>query len=100
MEDFAKLIKKIDDFFRDFFDMRESYFMTQFPSVPLEFPKLANAQPSNFGPLRILKVCIIMLDQAILVFSKKLNLCIILRLMSQYLYLSGNVDYNCHDRKT
>ena len=23
------------------------------PSVPLEFPKLANAQPSNFGPLRI-----------------------------------------------
>ena len=24
------------------------------PSVPLEFPKLANAQPSNFGPLRIL----------------------------------------------
>ena len=24
------------------------------PSVPLEFPKLANAQPSNFGPLCIL----------------------------------------------
>jgi len=53
MEDFAKLIKKIDDFFRDFFDMRESYFMTRLPSVPLEFPKLANAQLSNFGPLRI-----------------------------------------------
>ena len=34
--------------------MLESFFMTQFPSVPLEFPKLANAQPSNFGPLRIL----------------------------------------------
>ena len=33
--------------------MLESFFMTQFPSVPLEFPKLANAQPSNFGPLRI-----------------------------------------------
>ena len=55
MEDFAKLIKKIDDFFRDFFDMRESYFMTRLPSVPLEFPKLANAQLSNFGPLRILR---------------------------------------------
>ena len=41
-----------------------------------------------------------MLDEAIFVFSKKLNLCIILRLMSQYLYLSGKVDYNCHDSKT
>ena len=25
------------------------------PSVPLKFPKLANAQPSNFGPLRIFR---------------------------------------------
>ena len=30
-------------------------FLTRFPSVPLEFPKLANAQPSNFGPLRALR---------------------------------------------
>ena len=33
--------------------MLESFFMTQFPSVPLEFLKLANARPTNFGPLRI-----------------------------------------------
>ena len=31
------------------------FFLTRFPSVPLEFPKLANAQPSNFGPLRALR---------------------------------------------
>ena len=36
-------------FFPPFF----SLFWLGSPSVPLEFPKLANAQPSNFGPLRI-----------------------------------------------
>ena len=30
------------------------FFWLGSPSVPLEFPKLANAQPSNFGPLLIL----------------------------------------------
>ena len=30
-----------------------SLFWLGSPSVPLEFPKLANAQPSNFGPLHI-----------------------------------------------
>ena len=30
-----------------------SLFWLGFPSVPLEFPKLANEQPFNFGPLRI-----------------------------------------------
>ena len=30
-----------------------SLFWLGFPSVPFEFTKLANAQPSNFGPLRI-----------------------------------------------
>ena len=28
--------------------------LVRFLLAPLEFPKLANAQPSNFGPLRIL----------------------------------------------
>ena len=30
-----------------------SIFWCDSPSVSLEYPKLANAQPSNFGPLRI-----------------------------------------------
>ena len=41
----------IDFFFSPFFSF---FFWLGSPSVPLEFPKLANAQPSNFGPLRIL----------------------------------------------
>ena len=28
--------------------------LVRFLLAPLEFPKLANAQPSNFGPLRML----------------------------------------------
>ena len=36
-----------------FFHPFLSLFWLASPSVPLEFPKLANAQPSNFGPLRI-----------------------------------------------
>ena len=32
---------------------QEYFYRRDSPSVPLEFPKLANAQPSNFGPLRI-----------------------------------------------
>ena len=30
--------------------------LVRFLLAPLEFPKLANAQPSNFGPLRMLKL--------------------------------------------
>ena len=30
--------------------------LVRFLLAPLEFPKLANAQPSNFGPLRMLKM--------------------------------------------
>ena len=36
--------------------MKQEYFYRRdSPSVPLEFPKLVNAQPSNFGPLRIFR---------------------------------------------
>ena len=41
-----------------------SHFMVRFPNGPtvsLEYPKLANAQPSNFGPLRIFCLPIIYL---------------------------------------
>ena len=41
--------KKIDDFFTIF--LACTSFISRFPSVPLEFSKLANAQPSNFVPL-------------------------------------------------
>ena len=46
--------KKNDNFFLTFLK-QEYFYRRDSPSVPLEFPKLANAQPSNFGPLRILK---------------------------------------------
>ena len=46
--------KKNDNFFLTFLK-QEYFYRRDSPSVPLEFPKLANAQPSNFGPLRIFR---------------------------------------------
>ena len=39
--------------------------LVRFLLAPLEFPKLANAQPSNFGPLRMLKDLIFKLNRKV-----------------------------------
>ena len=52
---------------------QEYFYRRDSPSVPLEFPKLATAQPSNFGPLRIFftKTLRIIFCDLILIKSKR-----------------------------
>ena len=50
-----------------------SLFWLGSPSVPLEFPKLANAQPSNFGPLRIFCGYILEIFSGLKMYEKSLR---------------------------